>query len=185
MAPLIWKQSYTSQWILTAFELFLPDWWLVINSFILLKSMPHYHPNISPSREKLRSQAVKIFALQLHRLVKLKESASDTLRMALQKLRKKKKMNYVRSLWILHRRGWCPICPSFPLSDKRAIGMRSHWHNTVEVNSSPLFLFAVITVSVRCRLLWVFQEKSFGRDKRRRDDHTVIEWDLYLESRLG
>lgn len=38
-------------------------------------------------------------------------------------------MNYVRSLWILHCRGWCPICPSFPGSDKTATGTLSHWHS--------------------------------------------------------
>lgn len=75
---------------MTAFELFHPDWWLVINSFILLKGTPHYHPDINPpcnpsnapppSHEKLPSS--QDFLLRLHRLIKLKGSASDTLRIA-------------------------------------------------------------------------------------------------------
>lgn len=47
--------------------------------------MPHYHPNINPSREKLQSQAVKMLHSSFTGSSKLKGSASDTLRRALQK----------------------------------------------------------------------------------------------------
>lgn len=43
-------------------------------------------------------------------------------------------MNYVRSLWILHCREWCPICPLFPDLDETATGMLSLLHNTAEIN---------------------------------------------------
>lgn len=96
-----------------------------------------------------------------------------------------KKMNYVRSLWILHCRGWCPICPSFPVSDKTAIGMCSHWHNTAAVNSSPSFPFPRYHCEQCSAVSCGFSKRKALGDKGRRDDHTVIEWDVYLESGLG
>lgn len=84
-----------------------------------------------------------------------------------------KKMNYVRSLWILHCRGLRPICPPFPLSDKTSIGMHSHWHSIMEVNSSRSLPFPVITVSSRL--------VSAGFSKRRasgeiRGEETIAGW---------
>lgn len=144
MFPLIWKLS---RFFMTPFELFLLDWWLVINSSILLKRGPHYHPNINPSREELQSQVVRILCSSFTDLSKLKGSASDTLRMAFQKT-EGKEMNYVRSLLILHFRRGRPACPLFPVSNKAWIGMRSNQHNAATVNSPWLFFIP----SYRCEV---------------------------------
>lgn len=121
------------------------DDWLLIHPFFWKEGLIIIPISTRPMRS-CKAKQLRFLCLLLHRLVKLKGSASDTLRMALQKQRKK--MNYVRSLWILHCRGGCPTCPPFPSSDKTWIGVCSHWHNTAELYSPRLFFkFPVITVS--------------------------------------
>lgn len=70
-------------------------------------------------------------------------------------------MNYVRSLWILHCRGWCPICPSFPGSDKTATGMLSQWHSW----GKPVPQFVCCGVS----------HLEASEDNGRRGEETVIQ----------
>lgn len=103
------------------------------------------------------------------------------------KQRGEKGMNYVRSLWILHCRGLCPICPAFQLSDKAWIEVRTHWHSTMEVNSSPSLLFPVITLSsADSGPLGFLREKLWEiRGEETIREGGVIEWDLHLESGCG
>lgn len=95
----------------------------------------------------------------------------------------RKKMNYVRSLWILHCRGWCPICPLFPGLDETATGMLSLLHYTAEVNrfsSSPH-----CCLERRSAGYTGVSEPNAVGDNGRGDDHTVMEWDLCLRNEQG
>lgn len=161
------------------------DDWLLIHSFFW-KECLIIIPISTPSREKLPSQAVKILHSSFTGSSKLKGSASDTLRMAHQKLRRKKKDELCKiSLNIAFCRGWCPTCPSFPVPDKRAIGMRSGCLNRAEVNSLLSFPIPRYHQERGGAGSGGFSKRKALGDKMRGDDHTVIEWDVYLESGLG
>lgn len=144
---------------MTAFELFLPDWWLVINSSILLKRVPHYHPNISPSREKLRSQARQDFCTPASQACQIKRVCQWHFEDGSPKNGEKKDELCKISLNIALQRKCVPHAHRF--QPQTSIGMHSRWHNTAEVNSSPLFLFPVITASSA--------ELGFLREKLRGD----------------
>lgn len=158
MAPLICKQSCTSHWIMTAFELFLPDWWLVINSFILLKGVPHYHPNINPVPREVAKPSRQDFALRLHRLVKIKRVCQWHFEDGSPKTEEeKKKMNYVRSLWILHLQRMVSHMPvvSSPRQESNWNALRLAQYSRGKL--SPLFSYSPLSPeALRCRLWWVF-----------------------------
>lgn len=65
--------------------------------------------------------------------------------------------------------------PTVPVSDKTSIGIGSQWHNTTEVNSSPSFFIP----RYHCERCGVgscgFSKRKALGDKRRGDDHRVIE----------
>lgn len=120
---------------MTAFELFHPDRWLVINSSILFEKRASLSSQYQPVPREVATASSQDFALQLHRLVKLKRVCQWHFEHSSPKSEEKKKMNYVRSLWILHCRGERPTCPAFTVLNKAGIGMQLHV--TEAVNSPP------------------------------------------------
>lgn len=132
------------------------DDWLLIHSFFW-KECLIIIPISTPSREKLPSQAVKILHSGFTGSSKLKGSASDTWRMAHQKLRRIKKMNYVRSLWILHLQRMVSHMPVVS-----SLRQESNW-NALRLAQysrgklSPLFSYSPLSPGARrCWLWWVF-----------------------------
>lgn len=177
MVPLVWKQSlvYDGLWTIPP----RPNDWLLIHPFFWKECLIIIPISTRPVRScKARQSRFCTPASQACQIKRVcqwhfEDGSPETGR---------KKMNYVRSLWILHCRGVRPICPPFPVADKAWTGMISQ-----RLNATPLKFTSSLSSPCyhceQCRMgsCGLSKRKALG-DKEEGDDRRVIEWDLHLES---